>query len=166
MIPLIMRYLIPILLLTSTVIFANEKKASECLDIKDPTLRLSCYDSLFKKEPIEEPKLLEPQKKQDKIVLKKDKEIKKERERRFGLPERKDTPDEKVEIRSKINKVTQLTSLRLDITLDNDQKWRKLRKGQYKKGAVHKSKLLEKERPQNEKTKCKRPAKKPRRNKK
>ena len=77
MIPLIMRYLIPILLLTSTVIFANEKKASECLDIKDPTLRLSCYDSLFKKEPIEDPKLAVPQKKQDKIAVNKDKQIKK-----------------------------------------------------------------------------------------
>ena len=128
MIPLIMRYLIPILLLTSTVVFANEKKASECLDIKDPTLRLSCYDSLFKKEPIVEPKPVVPQKKQDKIVVNKDKEIKKERERRFGLPERKDKADEKVEIRSKINKVTQLTSLRLDITLDNDQKWRSVEK--------------------------------------
>ena len=51
--------------------------------------------------------------------------------------------------------------------LYNDQKWRKLRKGQYKKGAVHKSKLLEKERPpKKEKTKCKRPNKRVRRDKK
>ena len=63
MIPLIMRYLLAILLLIPPFIIANEKDASECLDIKDPALRLSCYDSLFKNEPTEEPKLIPPKKK-------------------------------------------------------------------------------------------------------
>ena len=36
--------------------------------------------------------------------------------------------EEKIEIRDKIIKVTKLTSLRLDITLDNDQKWRSVEK--------------------------------------
>ena len=128
MIPLIMRYLLVILLLIPPFIIANEKDASECLDIKDPALRLSCYDSLFKNEPTEEPKLITPKKKREVIVTNKDKEIKKERERRFGLPKREVNKEQKIEIRDKIAKVTQLTSLRLDVTLDNDQKWRSVEK--------------------------------------
>ena len=130
MIPLIMRYLLVILLLVSPFIIANEKEAGECADIKDPVLRLSCYDSLFKSEPTEEPKLIAPQEKKEVIVINKeeDKEIKKERERRFGLPIREEKKEEKIEIKDKISKVTQLTSLRLDITLDNDQKWRSVEK--------------------------------------
>ncbi len=128
MIPLIMRYLLVILLLIPPFMPANEKDASECLDIKDPALRLSCYDSLFKDEPTEEPKLIPPKKKREVIVTNKDKEIKKERERRFGLPKREEKKEEKIEIKDKISKVTQLTSLRLDITLDNDQKWRSVEK--------------------------------------
>ena len=51
--------------------------------------------------------------------------------------------------------------------LYNEQKWRKLRKGQYSKGKVHKSKLLEKERPlKNEQGKYKKNTKSVRRNKK
>ena len=130
MIPLIMRYLLLILLLTSPFITANEKDASECVQIEDPDLRLSCYDSLFKNETIEEPKLIAPQEKKEVIVINKeeDKEIKKERERRFGLPIREEKKEEKIEIKDKITKVTQLTSLRLDVTLDNDQKWRSVEK--------------------------------------
>ena len=128
MIPLIMRYLLAILLLIPPFIIANEKDASECLDIKDPALRLSCYDSLFKNEPTEEPKLIPPKKKREVIVTDKDKGIKKERERRFGLPKRDENKEQKIEIRDKITKVTQLTSLRLDVTLDNDQKWRSVEK--------------------------------------
>ena len=130
MIPLIMRYLLVILLLVSPFITANEKEAGECVDIKDPVLRLSCYDSLFKSEPIEEPKLNTPLKKKEVIATnkEKDKEIKKERERRFGLPKREVNKEQKIEIRDKIAKVTQLTSLRLDVTLDNDQKWRSVEK--------------------------------------
>ncbi len=128
MIPLIMRYLLLILLLTSPFITANEKEASECVQIEDPDLRLSCYDSLFKNETIEEPKLIPLKKKQEVIVTNKDKEIKKERERRFGLPKREENKEEKIEIKDKITKVTQLTSLRLDVTLDNDQKWRSVEK--------------------------------------
>ena len=130
MIPLIMRYLLVILLLTSPFIIANEKEVSECVDIKDPVLRLSCYDSLFGSELIEEPKLIVPQEKKEVIVTnkEKDKDIKKERERRFGLPKREEKKEEKIEIKDKISKVTQLTSLRLDITLNNDQKWRSVEK--------------------------------------
>ena len=66
------------------MIFANEKEASECADIDDPTLRLSCYDSLFRMQPIENPKLTMPEKKKKHWLLKKEKEIKKEK-RKEGL---------------------------------------------------------------------------------
>ncbi len=36
--------------------------------------------------------------------------------------------EEKIEIKDKIIKVTQLPSLQLDITLDNDQRWRSVEK--------------------------------------
>ena len=123
-----MRYLLAILLLISPFIIANEKEAAECANIKEPTLRLSCYDSLYKNKSTEEPELIQPKKKMEVIVSNKDNEIKKERERRFGLPKREKKIEEKTEIRDKITKVTQLTSLRLDVTLDNDQKWRSVEK--------------------------------------
>ena len=123
-----MKYLLVILLLISPFVIANEKEVGECADIKDPALRLSCYDSLFKIEPTEEPKLIQPKKEREVFVLNNDKEINKERERRFGLPKRDENKEEKIEIRDKITKVTQLTSLRLDVTLDNDQKWRSVEK--------------------------------------
>ena len=123
-----MKYLLVILLLISPFVIANEKEAGECVDIKDPALRLSCYDSLFKIEPTEEPNLIQPKKEREIFVSDNDKEINKERKRRFGLPKRDENKDEKIEIRDKISKVTQLTSLRLDVTLDNDQKWRSVEK--------------------------------------
>ena len=61
-------------------------------------------------------------------VVKKEKEIKEERKRRFGLPKKQETAEEKIEIRAMIIKVNQLNSLRLDITLDNGQKWRSVEK--------------------------------------
>ena len=79
-------------------------------------------------EQLEDPKLTMPEKKQETMVVKKEKEIKKEKERRFGLPQRKEKEEEKIEINDKITKVTQLADLRLDITLDNDQKWRSVEK--------------------------------------
>ena len=123
-----MRYLFILLLLTSSSVFSSEKETKECTDIEDPTLRLSCYDSLFRTPPIEDSELVVPQKKKEATVSKNEKEIKQAKERRFGLPQRKETEEEKIEITDKIVKVTQLTGLRLDITLGNDQKWRSIEK--------------------------------------
>lgn len=143
-----MRCLFILLLLTSSFVFSSEKETKECADIEDPTLRLSCYDSLFRTPPIEDSELVVPQKKKEATVSKNEKEIKQakerrfglpqrketekeikeDKERRFGLPKRKETEEEKIEITDKIVKVTQLTSLRLDITLGNDQKWRSIEK--------------------------------------
>ena len=79
-------------------------------------------------EPIEDPKFTMSENEQGTPIVKKEKVIKKEKERRFGLPQRKEKEDEKIEIKDKITKVTQLADLRLDITLDNDQKWRSVEK--------------------------------------
>ena len=143
-----MRYLCILLLLASSFVFSSEKETKECADIEDPTLRLSCFDALFRTPPIEDSGLVVPQKKKEATVSKNEKEIKQakerrfglpqrketekeikeDKERRFGLPKRKETEEEKIEIRDKIVKVTQLTGLRLDITLGNDQKWRSVEK--------------------------------------
>ena len=128
MIHVIMRYLLPLLLLTSFSVFAVEKEASNCASITEPSLRLSCYDSLFRPGQVEDAKLDLSEDSQKPEVVKKEKEIKEERKRRFGLPKKQETSEEKIEIRDKIIKVTQLNSLRLDITLANDQKWRTVEK--------------------------------------
>ena len=54
MIPPFMRYLLFISLLCSTLLFSNEENITNCTDIEDPSERLNCYDSLFRKEEIRE----------------------------------------------------------------------------------------------------------------
>ena len=73
-----MQYLLTLLLLVSSFIFSSEEEAKECADIEDTTQRLSCYDSLFAPQQIEDPKLVITQKKQEVEITKQDKEIKKE----------------------------------------------------------------------------------------
>ena len=125
-----MRYLLILLLLTSSFIYSSEKEdeAKECASITDINKRLSCYDSIFTKQKIEDPKLIASKKKQEEKVVSQDKEIKKEKERRFGLPKRQVIQEEKVAIRNKIVNVKKLADLRLDITLENGQKWRSVEK--------------------------------------
>ena len=55
-----MRYLLILLLLTSSFIYSSEKEdeAKECASITDINKRLSCYDSIFTKQKIENPKLI------------------------------------------------------------------------------------------------------------
>ena len=60
-----MKYLLTLLLLASFFIFSSEEEAKECADIEDTTQRLSCYDSLFAPQQIEDPKLVITQKKQE-----------------------------------------------------------------------------------------------------
>ena len=123
-----MKYLLTLLLLASFFIFSSEEEAKECADIEDTTQRLSCYDSLFAPQQIEDPKLVITQKKQEVEIAKQDKEIKKERERRFGLPKRLEKEEDKVEIKDKILEIKKLADLRLDVTLENGQKWRSVEK--------------------------------------
>ena len=127
-----MKYLLTLLLLASSFIFSSEEEAKECADIEDTTQRLSCYDSLFAPQQIEDPKLVITQKKQEVEIAKPDKEIKeevkKERERRFGLPKRLEKEEDKIEITDKILEVKRLADLRLDVILENGQKWRSVEK--------------------------------------
>ena len=123
-----MQYLLTLLLLVSSFIFSSEEEAKVCADIEDPTQRLSCYDSLFAPQQIINSKIVVTQKKQEVKIAKQDKEIKKERERRFGLPKRLEKEEDKVEIKEKILEVKKLADLRLDVTLENGQKWRSVEK--------------------------------------
>ena len=127
-----MQYLLTLLLLVSSFIFSSEEEAKECADIEDTTQRLSCYDSLFAPQQIEEPELVITQKKQEVEIAKQDNEIKKEakkeRERRFGLPKRLEKEEDKIEITDKILEVKKLADLRLDVILENGQKWRSVEK--------------------------------------
>ena len=127
-----MQYLLSLLLFLSSFIFSSEEEAKECADIEDTTQRLSCYDSLFAPQQIINSKIVVTQKKQEVEIAKSDKEIKKEvkkeRERRFGLPKRLEKEEEKVEIRDQIINVKKLADLRLEVTLENGQKWRSVEK--------------------------------------
>ena len=124
-----MRYLILILLFSSSLIFSNEKQANDCADIKDNSSRLDCYDSLFRNKPIEDLGLAKASKdtksvKETKLQEPTEKEV----ERRFGLPIRLTKDKEKVQILDRIVKVKKLADLRLDVTLENGQKWRSVEK--------------------------------------
>ena len=124
-----MRYLLLILLFCSTLLFSNGKEATNCADIEDPSARLNCYDSLFRKEEaIEDPVLIEPIKNETEpeIQVKEVEQTKKERS--FGLPVRVDKSNDDFQIRDKISKVSQLASLRVDFVLENGQKWRSVEK--------------------------------------
>ena len=124
-----MKYLLLILLFCSALLFSNEKEATNCADIEDPSARLNCYDSLFREEEaIEDPVLIEPVKTETKpeIQVKEVEQTKKERS--FGLPVRVDNSNNDFQIRDKISKVSQLASLRVDFVLENGQKWRSVEK--------------------------------------
>ncbi len=124
-----MRYLLLILLFCSALLFSNEKEANNCADIEDPSARLNCYDSLFRKEgSIEDPVLIQPIKTETEpeIQVKEVEQTKKERS--FGLPVRADNSNDDFQIKDKISKVSQLASLRVDFVLENGQKWRSVEK--------------------------------------
>ena len=127
-----MQYLLTLLLLVSSFIFSSEEEAKECANIEDSTQRLSCYDSLFAPQQIVDSKMVVTQKKQEVKIAKQDdeikKEVKKERERRFGLPKRLEKEEDKIEITDKILEVKKLADLRLDVILENGQKWRSVEK--------------------------------------
>jgi len=124
MIPYTMRYLSLILLLISSLIFSNEKQSNECADIEDNSSRLDCYDSLFRNQLTEDPVLIKKPKETKTVKESKEKEV----ERRFGLPLRSTKDKEKIQITDKIVKVKKLADLRLDVTLENGQKWRSVEK--------------------------------------
>jgi len=130
MIPYTMRYLFLILLFSSSLIFSNEKQSNKCADIEDNSSRLDCYDSLFRNQLTEDPELVkEPQEeKAIKEIVKVKESKEKEVEKRFGLPLRSTKDKEKIQITDKIVKIKKLADLRLDVTLENGQKWRSVEK--------------------------------------
>ena len=100
-----------------------------CLDIEDPTVRLNCYDSIFKNDKtIEDLVLIEPVIAETKTEIQVQEVEQTKKERRFGLPVRADKNNDDFQIRDKISKVSQLASLRVDFTLENGQKWRSVEK--------------------------------------
>ena len=124
-----MKYLLLVLLLSSSFLFSKEKDATNCAGIEDPSIRLNCYDSLFRKEEkIEDPVLIEPVKTETKTEIQVQEVEQTKKERRFGLPVRVDKSNDDFQIRDKISKVSQLASLRVDFTLENGQKWRSVEK--------------------------------------
>ena len=122
-----MKYLLLVLLVSSSFLFSKEKDVKSCLDIENPTVRLNCYDSIFKNDKtIEDPVLIEPVIAETEIQVQEVERSKKER--RFGLPVRVDKSNDDFQIKDKISKVSQLASLRVDFTLENGQKWRSVEK--------------------------------------
>jgi len=100
-----------------------------CLDIEDPTVRLNCYDSIFKNDKtIEDPVLIEPVIAETKTEIQVQEVEQTKKERRFGLPVRVDKSNDDFQIKDKISKVSQLATLRVDFTLENGQKWRSVEK--------------------------------------
>ena len=124
-----MRYLLLALLLSSSFLFSTEKDVINCVNIEDPTVRLNCYDSIFKKDKtIEDPVLIEPAIAETKTEIQAQEVELTKKERRFGLPVRVDKSNDDFQIKDKISKVSQLASLRVDFTLENGQKWRSVEK--------------------------------------
>ena len=100
-----------------------------CVNIEDPTVRLNCYDSIFKEDKtIEDPLLIEPAIVETKTEIQAQEVEQTKKERRFGLPVRVDKSNDDFQIKDKISKVSQLASLRVDFTLENGQKWRSVEK--------------------------------------
>ena len=100
-----------------------------CLDIEDPTVRLNCYDSIFKNDKtIEDPVLIEPVIAETKTEIQVQEVEQTKKERRFGLPVRVDKSNDDFQIKDKISKVSHLASLRVIFTLENGQKWRSVEK--------------------------------------
>ena len=108
--------------------FSYDSDIQNCIDISDPSARLSCYDAIFQKnKSIEEAKIT-PKKIE---AIKPDEQKKKD----FGM----EKPKEYTSITAKIVDVNKRGNYKIYITLDNDQVWRSvesiydrvpLRKGQ------------------------------------
>ena len=96
--------------------FSFNSDAKICSDIENPSVRLSCYDDLFKEsKPIDEADLI-PKKS---AITKIDDQEKKD----FGL----EKPNHEFSITSKIVNVNKRGNYKIYITLENDQIWRSVK---------------------------------------
>ena len=96
--------------------FSYNSGAQNCIDIADPSERLSCYDALFQEnKSIAEAKII-PKKI---AAIKIDEQKKKD----YGLAK----PKEDFSITSKIANVNKRGNYKIYITLENDQVWRSVK---------------------------------------
>ena len=108
--------------------FSYDSDIQNCIDISDPSTRLSCYDAIFQKNKSIEEVVITPKKIE---AIKTDGQQNKD----FGM----EKPKEYTSITAKILDVNKRGNYKIYITLDNDQVWRSvesiydrvsLRKGQ------------------------------------
>ena len=93
--------------------FSYDSDIQNCIDISDPSSRLSCYDAIFQKNKSIEEAV---------ITLKKIEAIKTDDQQNkdFGM----EKPKEYTSITAKILDVNKRGNYKIYITLDNDQVWR------------------------------------------
>ena len=119
-----MKYLLTIVFLLS--INSLSAKVEECVKIKDDTVRLECFDSLFldKKDIDEANEVIIEQ--EDKQII----ENESYEQKNFGLSikQRQKDTEEELKINSKILSVSQKLNFQLVIILENGQIWQSVEK--------------------------------------
>jgi len=96
--------------------FSYNPEIQKCIDIVNPTKRLSCYDAVFQEnKPIKEA-LIIPKKQE---VIKTDEQKKED----YGL----EKPKDDFSITAKIVNVNKRGNYKIYITLDNNQTWRSVK---------------------------------------
>ena len=93
--------------------FSYDSDIQNCIDISDPSSRLSCYDAIFQKNKSIEEVVITPKKIE---AIKTDEQQNKD----FGM----EKPKEYTSITAKILDVNKRGNYKIYITLDNDQVWR------------------------------------------
>jgi len=93
--------------------FSYDSDIQNCIDISDPSTRLSCYDAIFQKNKSIEEVVITPKKIE---AIKTDDQQNKD----FGM----EKPKEYTSITAKILDVNKRGNYKIYITLDNDQVWR------------------------------------------
>jgi len=93
--------------------FSYDSDIQNCIDISDPSTRLSCYDAIFQKNKSIEEVVITPKKIE---AIKTDEQQNKD----FGM----EKPKEYISITAKILDVNKRGNYKIYITLDNDQVWR------------------------------------------
>ena len=93
--------------------FSYDSDIQNCIDISDPSTRLSCYDAIFQKNKSIEEVVITPKKIE---AIKTDGQQNKD----FGM----EKPKEYTSITAKILDVNKRGNYKIYITLDNDQVWR------------------------------------------
>lgn len=93
--------------------FSYDSDIQNCIDISDPSTRLSCYDAIFQKNKSIEEVVITPKKIE---AIKTDEQQNKD----FGM----EKPKEYTSITAKILDVNKRGNYKIYITLDNDQVWR------------------------------------------